>query len=204
MTDKGILFVFSGPSGTGKGTILSKFNEIFPDENIRYSVSATTRDPRPGEIHGVNYFFKSKDEFQSMIENDEFFEWAEFCGNFYGTPKKAVFDLIEDGNDVILEIETVGAANVKRLYPEAVSVFVLPPSLSELKSRLRGRGTEDEESLNKRFEKASKELPLAENYDFIIVNDDLNDAVEKFKAIIECQRLNSKNNKNTISEVLKK
>ena len=204
MTDKGILFVFSGPSGTGKGTILSAFNEKYPDENIKYSVSATTRQPRPGELEGVNYYYKTEDEFNLMIENDEFFEWAQFCGNLYGTPKKAVFELIDKGYDVILEIETVGAANVKKLYPDAVSVFVLPPSLSELKKRLQGRGTETQESLNNRFETAARELPLAHNYDFIIINDELTDAVDKFKAIIECQRLNANNNKNTISEVLKK
>ena len=162
MTDKGILFVFSGPSGSGKGTILSAFNQKFNDNNIKYSVSATTRGPRPGETDGVNYFFKTEDEFDLMIKNDEFFEWAEFCGNMYGTPKKAVFDMLEKGNDVILEIETKGASNVKRLYPEAVSVFILPPSLMELKARLLGRGTESAESVQNRFETASKELLLAE------------------------------------------
>lgn len=203
MTDKGILFVFSGPSGSGKGTILSAFNQKFNDNNIKYSVSATTRGPRPGETDGVNYFFKTEDEFDLMIKNDEFFEWAEFCGNMYGTPKKAVFDMLEKGNDVILEIETKGASNVKRLYPEAVSVFILPPSLMELKARLLGRGTESAESVQNRFETASKELLLAETYDYIIINDDLNDAVDKFKCIIESQRLKANNNKNTISEVLK-
>ncbi|MBQ4526553.1 MAG: guanylate kinase [Clostridia bacterium] len=204
MTDKGILFVFSGPSGTGKGTILSSFNQKYDDKNIKYSVSATTRAPRPTEIDGINYFFKTEDEFNQMIKNDEFFEWAEFCGNLYGTPKKAVFDLLESGKDVILEIETKGALNVKRMYPDAVSIFILPPSLSELKSRLMGRGTETPESVQNRFETASRELPLAENYDYIIINDVLDDAVEKFRYIIESQRLKTNNNKNTILEVLKK
>ncbi len=203
-TDKGILFVFSGPSGSGKGTILSKFNEQYKDNNIRYSVSATTRAPREGEADGVNYFFKSTDEFQEMIKKDEFLEWAQFCDNFYGTPKKPIYNCISEGVDVILEIDTVGALNVLEKYPEAVMIFVLPPSLSVLRERLIDRGTETEETLNKRFAKAVEEIQKADKYDYIILNDNLDEAVTDFVSIIKSERLKTKINKNTISEVLKK
>lgn len=203
-TDKGILFVFSGPSGSGKGTILSQFNEKYNDCNIKYSISATTREPRDGETDGINYYFKSTDEFQKMINNDDFLEWAQFCDNFYGTPKGPVYDCIFKGVDVILEIDTVGALNVKEKYPEAVMIFVLPPSLSELRERLKGRGTETEETLNKRFNKAVEEIEKADKYDYIVLNDNLDEAVTEFVSIIKSERLKTKINKNTISEVLKK
>lgn len=203
-TDKGILFVFSGPSGSGKGTILGKFNEIYPNNKMMYSVSATTREPRKGEVDGVNYHFKSVEEFQNMIDNDDFLEWAKFCDNHYGTPKKPIYDSIDKCVDVILEIDTVGALNVKEKYPEAVMIFVLPPSLTVLEERLRDRGTETEETLNKRFNKAVEEIKKAGKYDYIIVNDNLDEAVTEFNSIITSERLKTKINKNTISEVLKK
>ena len=204
MTDTGTLIVFSGPSGSGKGTILSNFYENYADDKIKYSVSATTRSPRDGEIDGVNYYFKSKDEFENMIENNEFLEWASFCDNFYGTPKKAVVDMLENGNDVILEIETVGAMNVKNNFPDAVMVFVLPPSVEELKNRLSGRGTETKEVIDKRIETALGELPLAEKYDYILLNDEVESATERFWTIIRAERLKVGKNKKIISEVCKK
>ena len=204
MTDKGTLIVFSGPSGSGKGTILSNFYSSFADDRIKYSVSATTRNPRDGEKDGVNYFFKTKDEFEKMIDADEFLEWAKFCDNYYGTPKKAVTDLIDSGFDVILEIETVGAMNVKNNFPDAVMVFILPPSMEELKNRLSGRGTETEEVIAQRISTALGEIPLAEKYDYVIVNDEVEDATEKFWTIVRAERLKTNKNKKTISEVCKK
>ena len=201
--DRGTLFVFSGPSGTGKGTILEKFNSIINDGSISYSVSATTRKPRPGEKDGVNYYYKSVNEFESMIQNDEFLEWAKFCDNFYGTPKKQVFDLLEKGIDVILEIETKGAMNIKNKCKDAVLVFILPPSLNELKSRLKGRGTETKEELEKRYNTALKELEIVNEYDYVIINDDINKATDDFISIVKSHRLKTNNNKNNIIEVLK-
>ena len=204
MTDKGTLIVFSGPSGSGKGTILSNFYSSFADDRIKYSVSATTRNPREGEKDGVNYFFKTKEEFEKMIDDGEFLEWARFCDNYYGTPKKAVNDLIDSGFDVILEIETIGAMNVKRNFPEAVMVFVLPPSVEELKKRLSGRGTETEDVIEKRIATALGELPLAGKYDYVIVNDEVEKATEKFWTIVRAERMKSNKNKKTIIEVCEK
>ncbi|MBR5507854.1 MAG: guanylate kinase [Clostridia bacterium] len=204
MTDKGTLIVFSGPSGSGKGTILSNFYSSFADDRIKYSVSATTRNPREGEKDGVNYFFKTKEEFEKMIDDGEFLEWARFCDNYYGTPKKAVNDLIDSGFDVILEIETIGAMNVKRNFPEAVMVFVLPPSVEELKKRLSGRGTETEDVIEKRIATALGELPLAEKYDYVIVNDEVEKATEMFWTIVRAERMKSNKNKKTIIEVCEK
>jgi len=204
MTDKGSLIVISAPSGTGKGAILNEFNSKYFDDKIIYSVSATTRSPRPGEEEGVNYYYISKDEFKSKIAAGGFLEYAEFCDNFYGTPKDAVMNALENGIDVILEIETVGARKVKKNYPEAVMVFVLPPSMEELRKRLTGRGTETEESITKRLEAAESELTLASEYDYVIVNDVVEDAAFELNLIIKSQRLKTINNKNTIQEVLKK
>jgi len=203
-SDKGTLFVFSGPSGTGKGTILSKYFEKYTDDSLVYSISATTRQPREGEVDGVNYHFKTKEEFQSMIDNDEFLEWANFCGNYYGTPKKQIEKLLSEGIDVILEIETVGAFNIKERCPDAVMIFVLPPSLTELKHRLKGRATESDEALETRFSIAKGEIELSYKYDYIILNDTLTQAVKDFRTILNAQRLKTVNNNKTISEVLEK
>lgn len=204
MTDKGSLIVISAPSGTGKGAILNEFNQKYFDDKIIYSISATTRSPRVGEADGVNYYFISKDEFKQKISEGGFLEYAEYCDNFYGTPKDAVMNALSNGIDVILEIETVGARKVKANYPEAVMVFVLPPSIEELRNRLTGRGTETEETISKRLDAAKQELLLAEEYDYVLVNDIIEDAAYKLNTIIKSQRLKTINNKNTISEVLKK
>ena len=204
MTDKGSLIVISAPSGTGKGAILNEFNQKYFDDKIIYSISATTRKPRPGEADGVNYYFISKDEFKKKIADGGFLEYAEYCDNFYGTPKDAVMNALSNGIDVILEIETVGARNVKANYPEAVMVFVLPPSIDELRNRLTGRGTETAETIAKRLEAAKEELMIAGEYDYVLVNDIIEDAAYKLNTIIKAHRLKTINNKNTISEVLKK
>lgn len=183
---KGVLLVVSAPAGCGKDTILEKVLER--DKNIFYSVSATSRAMRPGEKDGVSYYFKTREEFEQMINSGELLEYTEYCGNYYGTPKKAVIDMLEQGKDVVLKIEIEGAANVKKIFPEAVMVFILPPSMNELDRRLHKRGTEDEETIKKRLLTAKKELEAAEAYDFAIVNGDLDEAVDSFMSVVKGQR----------------
>lgn len=204
MIDKGSLIVISGPSGSGKGTILNEYNMKHKDDKTIYSISATTRLPREGEEDGVNYYFISKDDFENKISEDGFLEYANYCDNYYGTPKKAVMDALEQGINVMLEIETVGAMKVKKAYPEAVLVFILPPSFEELRNRLTGRGTEAEAVIEKRLETAKKELDLAAQYDYVIINDSFETAAYELDTVIRSQRLKTINNKNTIKEVLKK
>lgn len=183
---KGVLLVVSAPAGCGKDTILEKVLER--DNNIFYSVSATSRAMRPGEKDGVSYYFKTREEFEQMINSGELLEYTEYCGNYYGTPKKAVIDMLEQGKDVVLKIEIEGAANVKKIFPEAVMVFILPPSMNELDRRLHKRGTEDEETIKKRLLTAKKELEAAQAYDFAIVNGDLDEAVDSFMSVVKGQR----------------
>ena len=166
---RGVLFVFSGPSGVGKGTLKAKLFEEFADQ-IAYSVSATTRGPRAGEVDGKDYFFISRQEFERRVKNNEFLEHAEFAGNCYGTPRAYVEKLLDSGMNVVLEIDVQGALQVMKSMPECVSVFILPPSFEELEHRLRGRGTETEEKVRERLETAKRELPYAPQYDYQIVN----------------------------------
>lgn len=166
---RGVLFVFSGPSGVGKGTLKAKLFEEFADR-IAYSVSATTRGPREGEVDGKDYFFISRQEFERRVKNNEFLEHAEFAGNCYGTPRAYVEKLLDSGMNVVLEIDVQGALRVMKSMPECVSVFILPPSFEELEHRLRGRGTETEEKVRERLETAKRELPYAPQYDYQIVN----------------------------------
>lgn len=208
---KGRLFIVSAPSGCGKGTILA---EVFKDRKVYYSVSCTTRKPREGEVDGVNYFFLSEDQFSQMIKENGFLEYAQFSGNYYGTPKKAVMQNLEKGTDVILEIETKGAFQVKEKLPEAVMIFILPPSISELERRLRKRGTEDEATIAKRVSEAEGEIKRSFEYDYVIMNDDLDPAIADFKEIIDncsdpdarAQGFKTKNEqvKKMIEEVLEK
>ena len=169
MQKKGVLFVFSGPSGVGKGTLKAKLFEEFADQ-ITYSVSATTRGPREGEVDGRDYFFITRQEFERRVQNNEFLEHAEFAGNCYGTPRAYVEKLLDSGMNVVLEIDVQGALQVMKSMPECVSVFILPPSFEELEHRLRGRGTETEEKVRERLETAKRELPYAPQYDYQIVN----------------------------------
>ena len=166
---RGVLFVFSGPSGVGKGTLKAKLFEELADR-IAYSVSATTRGPREGEVDGKDYFFISRQEFERRVKNNEFLEHAEFAGNCYGTPRAYVEKLLDSGMNVVLEIDVQGALQVMKSMPECVSVFILPPSFEELEHRLRGRGTETEEKVRERLETAKRELPYAPQYDYQIVN----------------------------------
>ena len=181
---KGRLIVISGPSGAGKGTICE---ELFKDENVVFSVSMTTRAPREGEVDGREYFFVTEDEFLANIENGGFLEHAQTFGNYYGTPKEAVLAQMAEGYDVILDIDTKGARQVREIYPESVLIFVLPPSMEELKRRITSRGSENEEDMKIRLGEAVHEMSLAENYDYCIVNDDLDEAVAAVKAIIKAE-----------------
>lgn len=199
MMSKGTLFIVSGPSGCGKGTVLV---EILKQDNVYYSVSATTRAPRPGEINGVNYHFLSKDEFEKLIENGGMLEYANYCGNYYGTPKKPVEDMLAEGKNVILEIEVQGALKVMEKCPEAVSVFILPPSLKELRRRLHKRGTETEEVIEKRIGEAAGEIRKAVNYDYVMINGELEIAVSDLLSIINSQKLKKENSEYLIDEVL--
>lgn len=180
--DKGLLIVYAGASGVGKGTIMKQL--LSADDNFRLSVSATTRLPRPGETNGVEYHFVSKEDFEQMIENDGLFEYATYCDNYYGTPKKAVFDMINSGIDVFLEIEIKGFLQIKEKYPECVTIFVLPPSLEELEKRLVGRGTETREVIDKRLAAAKEELSYADRFDYTVINDDVDKAKSEILNII--------------------
>ena len=192
MNDKGTLFVVSGPSGAGKGTVCSAFMEKHPE--CLLSVSATTRSPRPGEKDGVNYFFLTEEEFKEKIANDGFLEHAVFCGNYYGTPKDAVLNAIENGKDVILEIEVQGAMQVRRHYPEAAFVFVVPPSMEVLEARLRGRGTESDEVIKGRLARAKDEFKFVEKYNYVLLNDTVENATERLAAIIRAEKCRMETN----------
>ena len=184
---RGKLFVYAGASGVGKGTIMKEL--LKRNERIRLSVSATTRNPREGEVHGREYFFVSKDEFKQMIEEDGFLEHAQYCDNYYGTPKSYVDEQLSKGLNVFLEIELQGAQNVLKLRPDAVSIFIVPPSVEELERRLRDRGTETEEAIEKRLAQAKVELDNAKLYQYIVINDDLDTAVQDVLAIVDKETL---------------
>lgn len=180
---KGKLFVISGSSGVGKGTLISLL--LKNNSNIMLSISHTTRSPRQGEVDGVNYFFRTKEEFQKSIEENAFLEWAQYSDNFYGTKRKFVERKLNEGFDLILEIDTQGALKVKEQMPDAILIFILPPSLKDLENRLRGRKTETEEAIQKRLNFVESEMKNLSLYDYQIVNDDLQMALEKLKGIIK-------------------
>ncbi|MBQ9897908.1 MAG: guanylate kinase [Ruminococcus sp.] len=186
--DKGRLIIFSAPSGCGKGTMLA---EILKDERFRVSVSATTRSPREGEADGVNYHFLTRQQFEEKIENEEFLEYAQYCDNFYGTLNSEVDFYLEKGIDVILEIEVQGAMKVMRKRPDALSIFIAPPSVGELRRRLKKRGTETDEVIEKRVAEAKHELAFAMKYDYVIENDALEVAVDDFFRVIRAEQLRS-------------
>ena len=188
MSERGLLIVFSGPSGVGKGTVRQ---EIFstPDHKFEYSVSMTTRAQRPGEVDGKDYFFRSREEFEELIRNGQMLEYAEYVGNYYGTPLAYVNETLDKGIDVFLEIEVQGALQVKKKVPDAVFIFLTPPDLNELEERLVGRGTDSEEVIAQRIERAREEIALMSEYDYTIVNDEVSLAAERVKRVIEAEHL---------------
>lgn len=183
MKNKGILTVVSGFSGSGKGTIMKKLMADYSD-TYALSISATTREPRPGEVHGQEYFFVTKEKFESMIEREELIEYAQYVNNYYGTPRNYVFEQLEKGKDVILEIEIQGALKVKEKYPDTLLMFVSPPNAAELKKRLTDRGTEDAVTIASRLNRAWQEAQGVENYDYFVINDVLEDCVKEVHSII--------------------
>ncbi|MCI6654625.1 MAG: guanylate kinase [Christensenellales bacterium] len=196
MNKRGILAIISGFSGAGKGTVV---NKLLEKDNYAVSISATTREPRQGEVDGKNYFFKSRDEFENMIENNQLIEYAEYVGNYYGTPRDYVFKKLEEGYDVILEIEMQGALKVKEKFPETALIFITPPSADELKKRLVGRGTETIEQIDKRMSRAVDECDYMNKYDYIVVNDDLDECVDEIHRLLQSIH-NAKENQSELIE----
>ena len=208
MNKRGLLIVISGFSGAGKGTLMKSLTEEY--DNYALSISATTRAPRPGETDGKEYFFKTKEEFEAMIANNDLIEYAQYVDNYYGTPKEYVLANLNEGKDVLLEIEIQGALLVKKQFPETVLIFITPPDANELKSRLINRNTEDMDTINKRLNRASEEALGVENYDYIIVNDDIDTCVDEFHELIvakhdnnieACNKYCVSNNINIINEI---
>ena len=185
MRERGLLIVFSGPSGVGKGTVRAKIFES--ENNFEYSVSMTTRKQRPGEVDGKDYYFRTRDEFEEMIRNGQMLEYAEYVGNYYGTPLTYVNQTLDEGKDVFLEIEVQGALQVKEKVPDGVFVFLTPPDLEELRGRLVGGGTDSAEVIASRLEKAKEEIRLMSEYDYAVVNDKVELAAERVKKIIEAE-----------------
>lgn len=186
----GLLIVLSGPAGVGKGTVCNALRGKMPD--LVYSVSATTRQPRQGEVEGVNYFFKSKEQFQDMIARDALLEHAEYVGNYYGTPRDFVERTLAGGKDIILEIEVQGALKVKEKFPEGIFIFLMPPSMEELKSRITGRGTESQDTINHRMNVAVEEMNLLRHYDYAVVNDQIDAACQRIQSIVVAEHCRSK------------
>ncbi|MGR0120676.1 guanylate kinase [Bacillus halotolerans] len=188
MKERGLLIVLSGPSGVGKGTVRQA---IFSQEDIKfeYSISVTTRNPREGEVNGVDYFFKTREEFEQMIANNKLLEWAEYVGNYYGTPVDYVEQTLQEGKDVFLEIEVQGALQVRNAFPEGLFIFLAPPSLSELKNRIVTRGTETDALIENRMKAAKAEIEMMDAYDYVVENDNVETACDKIKAIVLAEHL---------------
>ncbi len=199
---KGRLVIVSGPSGSGKDTILKKVLARMPE--IKFSISSITRPMREGEVEGEKYNFVTREYFEEMIKNDALLEYNSYVGNYYGTPKAPVDDVIENGGEIIIEVDVNGQSNIKKRVDSALSIFIMPPSFEVLKARLTGRGTDSEEVIEQRMQEALKEISCAKNYDYIVVNDDLEEAVDDFIGIIKADRLNIERQNYLIDEVLKK
>jgi len=186
MPDQGMLVIISGPSGSGKGTVVKKLS---PQDNFALSVSVTTRAPRLGEIDGIDYFFCSQQEFKNIHDQDGFLEHAQFCGNFYGTPRSYVQEQIKKNKFVVLEIDVNGALQVKKKFTNCVSIFIVPPSLEELARRLMTRNTESKESIEDRLYRAHEEIGLIEKYDYLIINNDIQETLDKIKTVVAAENL---------------
>ena len=200
MTDSGVLIILSGPSGSGKDTVLNKLTENRDD--IRISISMTTRQKRNDEIDGLNYYFVSREYFEKKIADNNMLEYAEYANNLYGTPKAPVDEMLRNGKAVILKIEVQGAEKIRKIYPEVISIFLMPPSVRVLEERLRGRNSEDEETLNHRLVIAREEIRRAPEYDYIVINDTVENAVAGIETIINAERQKTFRNKKIISEVI--
>tara|TARA_Y100001968_G_C18986392_1_gene539276 strand:- start:76 stop:642 length:567 start_codon:yes stop_codon:yes gene_type:complete len=188
MSSLGNLTVLTGPSGVGKGTIVRKILDNHND--VWLSISATTRQPREGETDGQHYYFLGKKEFQEIIEEEGFLEWAIFSNNFYGTPKNTVKEKIEKGIDVLLEIELEGARQIRKSYPEALQIFISPPDMSELEKRIRGRGTESEDSIRDRLSIANKEINASKEFDAVVINDDIDKTFSEIEILMQLKKSN--------------
>ena len=200
--NKGRVFIISGPSGSGKDTVLKKVFERLPD--IEFSISSITRPMRAGEIEGEKYNFISRERFEEMIANDELLEHNNFVGNYYGTPKAPVLNCIENGKDMLIEVDVNGAAQIRQKMPDAVSIFIMPPSLEVLKKRLYGRGTDSEDVIKKRINEALQEIARAIEYDYIVVNDVIETAVDNIITVMSVDRFKTDRNLNLINKVLGK
>ena len=196
MNNGGELFVITGPSGVGKATVLSRMKKNI--DNVYVSISATTRKPRQGEVNEKDYFFMEREEFEKLIKEGKFLEYAEYVGNYYGTPAGSVNEMLKNGKDVILEIEVQGALKVKEKCPDANMVFIIPPSFSALEFRLRSRGTESDDVIAKRLEKARSEYLMVDKYDYIVINDDIDKAADEIRAIIMSSRCKKDKRKNLL------
>ena len=201
VSDKGLLIVLSGPSGVGKGTVRKAIFD-HPETNFKYSISMTTRQKREGERDGIDYFFKSHEEFETLIEQDKFIEYAEYVGNYYGTPVDYVKETIADGHDVFLEIEVEGAKQVREKFPDALFIFLAPPTLAQLEERLIGRGTDSQEVINYRIKEARRELSLMNLYDYVVINDDVDTARQKIQCIVEASHLERSRVENKLRKLL--
>ncbi|SMB93350.1 guanylate kinase [Desulfonispora thiosulfatigenes DSM 11270] len=191
VNEEGLLIILSGPSGAGKGTICKR---LLKEIDVKLSISATTRKPRNGEVHGKEYFFITKEEFEAKLEENEFLEWAKVYDNYYGTPNEYVEEILNDGHNCILEIDPQGAKKVKEKRPDAIYLFIIPPSMQELEERLKGRGTETNIEIEKRLGNVCNEMEYLGIYDYVIVNDIVEKAVEKVKAIILAEKCKAKRN----------
>ena len=196
---KGILIVLSGFSGAGKGTLVKELMKTY--DNYALSISMTTRKPREGEVHGREYFFTERESFEEKIAHNGLIEYAEYCGNYYGTPRDYVEEMLAAGRDVLLEIEIQGMHKVKKMFPDMLTLFVTPPSIAELEKRLRGRGTETEEVIRKRLARAAEEAKGMEDYEYLVVNDDLQECVEEIHSIVKAAKRASRRNTEFINNI---
>lgn len=196
---KGILIVLSGFSGAGKGTLVKELMKTY--DNYALSISMTTRKPREGEVHGREYFFTERESFEEKIAQNGLIEYAEYCGNYYGTPRDYVEEMLAAGRDVLLEIEIQGMHKVKKMFPDMLTLFVTPPSIAELEKRLRGRGTETEEAIRKRLARAAEEAKGMEDYEYLVVNDDLQECVEEIHNIVKAAKRASRRNTEFINNI---